>query len=1553
MSDIYIMMNRLAAIVFGLFLSQGLFSQNQAANWLFGDFGLEFKKNSVIIRHDYAAHEYRAEGIISDKSGRLLFYTDGFTVWNRNHQQMPNGDNLMIKHTSHSIQGSLVVPKPGSESLYYIFSIDPWNGQESSGLYYSVVDMSLDNGMGDITEKGKRILSNVSDKMTAVYHSNNKDVWVVVKLVNSNSYYSFLITPAGVSVVPVISTVGKVETLSFDGQLKASPDGEKMACSFYNYNGEGIDLFDFDNSTGLLSNPVSFKSAVTYIGYNGLEFSPDGTKLYYTSSQGGIDQFDITGKTYDEINATQVHILSEIHNTLTQMQLAPDGKIYITKGGGGGGTDYLGVINYPNEYGTKCGAVENALFLEGGSSFVALTPMFIQNFFFKTSFGYKRNCQAASVGFYVSNKELIDSVKWSFGEGSISRSFNPEFKYAQAGTFKVQLIAFYPDRTDTVVKQVTINPFTPFDLGNDTTVCAGHKITIDEKFGSYRWNTGDTTSYINIEKDGWYKLTARNSFGCYSSDSVLIKIADLPVIVMPDTVFMNGEDSVQLSAGTFKTCLWSTGETTSSIYVRKGGWYSAAVTNNAGCLAARSVFVVENNIPANDTDNGWILLNPRPSRFKALDMCFISDNTGFIVNTSELIKTSDKGKTWNKVMNLSYGRRIAFKSNTGYIVGDNGTIYKSTFNGDGWNKLNVDFTDNLNAISLISKDTVIITSDKRLFVSNDGGKTWTKHDITGYVIKDSFFTTSQTGSIACAQGKILKTKDGGNTWRLTYNTNVFPSDFFRICFINEKTGFATQEYDNIFRTTDGGETWTSKSIVDAIYSINFVSDKVGYISGEYGVIDKTTDGGLTWNYCAPAGRIDGNDLNAIYFINEEEGFATGNGGRILKTVDGGKSWTQYSNEYRNVNQITFTDNNTGYFLSKKIYKTTDAGNTWTPLNTGVVDYDYHYFSYKMGHFFDSDNFIIVADDGYISVVLKTEDGGATFKKLNIYLHFEEASSLFFLNKSTGYVSCYDGAYSNGLYKTSDGGQNWSLISSLSFTQTYFRNELNGFGLRYGNLYSTSDGGATWTMINDTYGDLNQMQFVNDTTAYIAGEFNMVLKTTDGGKNWIECRTPYDHLLSVCFFNNNVGFVAGENGFIYKTHDGGYTWGKEYLSASINSMSFTENRNIYVAGGGGVILKNKISFNKFSFSINPVSSITCTEAKLTGTVTSNSSQIDNIRFEYGTGNTFSKSINATPTAIGAFTSDSVIARISGLEPEKEYNCRLAVTYDGTEYISDTLSFTTLPEYRITMSAPYIRGTDVALSALVTANKETIDNIVFEYGVTRNYINAVKSSPDKVDKGASYYVTARLTGLLQDVVYYYRLKAYMGSEIIYSEENMLKLEPDVLIIPAEVRQVSESNIILQGMINSGPVYLYHIQFEYGTTEDLGDEADASPSNISWGKSCTIETSLNNLIPRKKYFFRISATDGNKMYYSDAFSYTLGDPGDITDPTSIALFPNPAGDYFIIRDTEPVTKAEIFDSGGRLLFIKTNEELIDISSCPPGMYLVKIYTANKTFTKKIYKK
>lgn len=1656
---------RIASIILGLLISQLSYSQNFANNWVLGNFGLEFQDNTVIIKKDYAIHETRGEGIISDKNGDLLFYSDGFNIWNKNHGLMPNGANILSLAGSPATQESLIISRPGSNSIYYLFTVNPFNGQESSGLYYSIVDMSLNNGLGDVIVKGKKIMSTVSNKITAVYHSNKHDVWLITHQYNSNNYISYLITASGLSESPVVSSVGNSITSSFDGQLKASPDGKKIACSYDEWSQtlDDFDLFDFNASTGVLFNPMSFQLPVSYRGADGLEFSSDATRLFViqtgSTGESGLHQYDLTKESYDEINNSRVLINSENYNSYRQMQLAPNGKIYITKGGGGGGTEHLGVIENPNEYGKDCIVQENGLFLEGGSSFVALTPNFIQNYFFKTSFTFDNTCQAHPVNFHITNDYRLDSARWSFGEGSSSNSFNPEFQYAEAGDYSVRLLAYYPEKTDTITKQININPFSKFDLGKDTTVCFGQELSVAEGYKSYLWNTGATTRQIKMEKEGRYKITVENSFGCFSSDSIFMKVVDLPVINMPDSVVIGESASIRLYPGEFSSYSWSTGETTASIDVSTEGWYSVAVKNAAECQAAKSVFVSKTSVPNPEENTGWKLLNPLPSARTGLDITFINNQIGFIVNDKEIISTTDGGNTWKMKMEISSGKRIAFKNMIGYVIGNNGSIYKSTHLGEGWSKLNSGFTDNLNSVSLIHQDTLLITSNSKLFVSNNGGQSWEIRNVNVTNIEDSYFTSAKVGHAGCSDGTILKTIDGGLNWKITSSVNYFPADINRIYFANENVGFASRGHNDILKTADGGETWINMpNTTDKIYSYCFLDQQNGFISGEHGVIFKTNDGGSTWEWAGfQNGRYDATSIYSLYFMDSMRGFAVGISGRLMKTTDGGLNWKDYSPTYGNIKQLDFVTDEIGYGLVGNTFlKTTNSGINWinmgAPVTTGNTS-QFDFINENIGYCIAGGDINTTANVGK---VYKTINGGKKWFAANegMDIFNDDFYSIDFVDEKIGFVS---GGYNfNSTFKTIDGGNTWQQINDISFGQMQFINTQVGYARNVGNyynrIYKTIDGGKNWVVTFEIDNNINSFHFLDENNGYFIGDDALMYKTNDGGKSWQKLTIPYGYYKKAKFYSINIGYISDDYSNMYKTINGGASWESVNPPYRVPGIEIFSD-NIFIYGGSGLILKNKIDFQPASLWVNNATNITNNSVTLTGNVASNAGKIENIRFEYGV-SLLSNVVPVVPDTVNLNTSLNTTLELNNLQPNTTYNYRLIATYNGTEYSSNILQFKTLPDFQLTMGyvysvssneadlsgiiisnkgditniefqfgidtlfshsitaipgivtggtteeisgkitllepqtkyftrikalhegveiyspiasfitqfeykinlfTPYITDNTANLAANIIAYKDTIKNIVFEYGTNRSYDNIVIMTPDQVNKNSSGYFQTQLTDLDENSVYFYRIKANLGSDTIFSSENIFRISGGVIIIPLEVQKISDSSIKLQGFINTNGQYLYYIQFEYGTTNEFGDTIFSTPTYAIGRVTYTVQSTLAGLSPDTEYHFRIKATDGINMYFSEEFTYKTGLYTGIEINNSfqeVIVYPNPANNYLNIKSTYPIEKTEFMDVNGRVLFVTTNENLLNISNYPAGLYFVKVCTKKGSIIRKIIK-
>ena len=103
---------------------------------------------------------------------------------------MPNGTGLM--GNSSSTQSAIIVPNPGNSNQFYIFTV-PSVGGQANGLRFSIVDMSLNGGLGDVIAASKNtlVVTNVSERVTAVKQANGNSYWIVTKLFNSLNFNAF------------------------------------------------------------------------------------------------------------------------------------------------------------------------------------------------------------------------------------------------------------------------------------------------------------------------------------------------------------------------------------------------------------------------------------------------------------------------------------------------------------------------------------------------------------------------------------------------------------------------------------------------------------------------------------------------------------------------------------------------------------------------------------------------------------------------------------------------------------------------------------------------------------------------------------------------------------------------------------------------------------------------------------------------------------------------------------------------------------------------------------------------------------------------------------------------------------------------------------------------------------------------------------------------------------------------------------------------------------------------------------------------------------------
>jgi gliding motility-associated-like protein len=585
-----------------LFCMKG-FAQNQTQNWHFGSgAGISFSTSPPSLIPSFMSTNETCASI-SDAAGNLLFYTDGCRVWNQTGAFMAGGGTFgppfPLFGSGSSSQGSVIVKQPGNNTIYFIFTLS--TVASTVGLRYSTVDMSLAAGLGSVTVLNTLVYSGPSHEyLTSVRHCNGVDVWVISKDYATNNFRAYLVTASGVSTIPVISTgVGTVNSSSpfTDGQLKASPNGKKLANAFM-FNTpytSGFELYDFSPSTGIVSNPVLLTiptNTLLQSSCYGCEFSPDGTKLYGSNSIAGpnplpqpdpdldpdlffnynpsfseIYQWDLCAGSSAAIAASRTTVGTDT-TAVYAMQLGPDGRIYVA-------TSIfapifsslwpslgLGVVNNPNSLGIACSYTPYGLFIPTIPLVQSIfgLPSFMSSYFLGTpppstlAFTHTTSINSCvTVSFtpppitVLSNTVLspcpnavtnysINSLLWLFGD--------PASGAANTSTLANPTHVFSSQSTYTV--KLVLNYDCSSDTISEVIVLGGSNFA---PTSNAPLCSGNTLS-LTIGGSGPYTWTGPNSFsstvqnpvipnvqlinaGTYSVSSSCVSLATLNVVVFP------------------------------------------------------------------------------------------------------------------------------------------------------------------------------------------------------------------------------------------------------------------------------------------------------------------------------------------------------------------------------------------------------------------------------------------------------------------------------------------------------------------------------------------------------------------------------------------------------------------------------------------------------------------------------------------------------------------------------------------------------------------------------------------------------------------------------------------------------------------------------------------------------------------------------------------------------------------------------------------------------------------------------------------------------------
>jgi hypothetical protein len=360
-----------------IFLSIKTYSQGRNSVWLLGhhysstsaEGRIEFTQNSYTVLSEQRTIPFKdTEGNIADENGNLLMSSNGVFIADANGDTMQNGTGLNPGWAVNNFPdglalpfANLYLPFPSNLKKYILFhqtfDINTLNSPE---VFYSIIDISVNNGLGSvITKNNIAISSSLSVGLAACKHANGRDWWVICLSKLATEIHTFLLTPDSVTYMGAQSFLAIPYPYGYAGQPSFSPDGTKFAfAGSYGISGMNylscVSLFDFNRCSGVFSLDTVIDFSDSYISFASA-FSPNSQYLYFASSE-HLYQYDTNagGLVPYQLVATNDTFLSAppvFYTNFYLMYLAANGKIYITSGSG---VLDLHEMDYPDSAGTAC-----------------------------------------------------------------------------------------------------------------------------------------------------------------------------------------------------------------------------------------------------------------------------------------------------------------------------------------------------------------------------------------------------------------------------------------------------------------------------------------------------------------------------------------------------------------------------------------------------------------------------------------------------------------------------------------------------------------------------------------------------------------------------------------------------------------------------------------------------------------------------------------------------------------------------------------------------------------------------------------------------------------------------------------------------------------------------------------------------------------------------------------------------------------------------------------------------------------------------------------------
>jgi photosystem II stability/assembly factor-like uncharacterized protein len=473
-------------------------------------------------------------------------------------------------------------------------------------------------------------------------------------------------------------------------------------------------------------------------------------------------------------------------------------------------------------------------------------------------------------------------------------------------------------------------------------------------------------------------------------------------------------------------------------------------------------------------------------------------------------------------------------------------LYRSTDNGDSWQKIETQVDDfEVYALYITKDDHIWVGTNYqgRIYLSTDNGKTWDN--------KASGYNTGECWTFG-------ESKDG-------------------VMFAGDAHGL------QLYRSTDYGENWEFSAYLEPL-AFATDSNNIVYAGTETGLY-KTTDNGLTWiqnsilaNIIVSSILID--TSNNIYCGTGYYNYGDG----VYYSSNGGEDWTHLGLDGMEVLSLA-RDSEGNLFAgtnSDGLYFTSDMGQNWILYERGL--YKKQIFRLKINQ--QNDIFIGSEDEG----VFRSKNGGLSFEQVG--LPISNLKDIVFSGDSLIFAST-----PSGVQKFDRESKKWNNIglhhvesvgispSNILYASTYD----DGF-------YLSTDFGGRWSITNltiDTLFSAYTIAVLPDETILVATELNL-RRSTDLGETWLPLpvNTSYDSR-GICI-NTNLDIWAvgwgGQDYIVYKSTDGGFTFSQIFsgiVRTDNNSLASFNNyiiiTNTQFGGGFYISMDNGINWENITIN----------------------------------------------------------------------------------------------------------------------------------------------------------------------------------------------------------------------------------------------------------------------------------------------------------------------------------------------------------------------------------